>query len=74
MITYAVIGGLFALVVGLTVWLVKRAEKRGELRADSRTAKLNAKLTKASENVAKLAGPARARLGEYWARLSRPGK
>jgi hypothetical protein len=71
---YAVIGGLFALVVGLTVWLVKRAERMGRLKENGRVAKLNAKLTKASENVAKLAGPARARLGEYWAKLSHPGK
>jgi len=71
---WVIVGGLFALVIGLTVWLVKRAESRGELRADSRTAKLNAKLTKASEDVATLAGPARDRLSEYWARVSKPGK
>ncbi len=74
MITYAVVGGLFALLIGLTIWLVKRAESRGVLKADGRIAKLNAKLTEASENVAKLAGPARDKLGEYWAKLSHPGK
>lgn len=74
MITYAVIAGLFALLVAGTVWLVKRAESRGYFKAESRLAKVNSKLAKASENVAKLAGPARNKLGEYWAKLHPPRK
>ncbi len=69
MMAWAILAAGFALLVGVIVWRVKAAKREGSLTERIKQATRDTKLAKAAENVAKLAGPATDRIGEYYRRM-----
>jgi hypothetical protein len=66
---WALLGVGVALLVGVTVWLVKRAERHGERKAEARQATVDAELMEDASDVAMLPGPSTGKLSGYWDRM-----